>query len=360
VLQSRVRDHRPQLLDELLYRDRQLLDGWDKLASICLTADWPYFARHRASMRYHHGRPEDPALQLGHSLIERIRQEGPLSSIDHAHQQMTQGGWGRPTRLVREAFDILYAMGELGVHHRIGSRRFFDLVQRLIPPEILARPDPHPEDPAYQDWHVLRRVRALGLANPAATDYWLGISGAAGSRLKGPARREALARLCERGDLIAVRIEGVPSRALFMAAADLPTLELVRPARLGRRQAAFIAPLDNLVWDRQLLGWLFDFHYRWEVYTPQPKRKYGYYVLPVLYGDRFVARAEPSFDRKNRVLTVKNWWWEAGVEVGASMRAALQSCLTSFMRYLQAEKLRMGERLRRKPQLDWLRELAGN
>jgi len=87
VLQSGVRDHQPQLLD-----------GWDKLAAIYLTADWPYCARHRARMRYHHGHPENPALQLGHSLIERIRQEGNLSSIDHAHLEKTQGGWPTPAR----------------------------------------------------------------------------------------------------------------------------------------------------------------------------------------------------------------------------------------------------------------------
>jgi uncharacterized protein YcaQ len=355
VLQARVRDHRSQLLQELLYTDRLLVDGWDKLASIYLTSDWPYFARHRTRMRSFHGRPDNPAMQIASSLIERIRREGPLSSIDVAHDQKVLGGWGRPTRLVREAFEVLNAMGDLGVHHRVGTRRFFDLKDRLIPAEVLAQDDPHPEEEAYQAWHVLRRVRTVGLANPRATEYWLGIPG-----LKSQARRKAYARLVERGELIAVQIEGVPGRTFFLASADLPTLEAVRSGHLGRRQAALIAPLDNLVSDRQLLRWLFDFQYTWEVYTPQAKRRYGYYVLPVLYGDRFVARVDPSFDRKSRVLTLNNWWWEPGILVSAPMHAALQACLRDFLGYLQAEGLRLGSGLRRKPQLGWLRELAAS
>jgi len=353
VLQSRVRDHRSQLLQELLYTDRLLLDGWDKLASIYLTSDWPYFARHRARMWEHHGGADNPPMQLASALIERIRREGPLSSIDFAHDQKVQGGWGRPTRLVREAFEILNAMGELAVHHRIGTRRFFDLNDRLIPAEVLARGDPHPEDEAYRAWHVLRRVRTVGLVNPAATEFWLGIPG-----LKSRERRAALAHLVESGELIAVQIEGVPGRTLFLASADLPTLEAVRSGHLGRRQAALIAPLDNLVWDRQLLRWLFDFHYTWEVYTPQAKRRYGYYVLPVLYGDRFVARVDPGFDRKARVLTLNNWWWEPGIQVSRAMQAALQTCLGDFLRYLQADGLQLGSGLKRKPDLGWLQELA--
>jgi hypothetical protein len=353
VLQARVRDHRPQLLQELLYADRLLVDGWDKLASIYLTSDWPYFARHRTRMRTHHGRSDNPPMQLANALIERIRREGPLSSIDVAHDQKVLGGWGRPTRLVREAFEILNAMGELSVHHRVGTRRFFDLNDRLIPAEVLARDDPHPDDEAYRAWHVLRRVRSVGLANPNSAEYWHGIPG-----VKRGEQRAVLARLAERGDLIAVQIEGVPGRTFFLASADLPTLEAVRSGRSGRRQAALIAPLDNLVWDRQMLRWLFDFHYSWEVYTPQAKRRYGYYVLPVLYGDRFVARVDPSFDRKSRVLTLNNWWWEAGIQVSRAMQVALQTCLGDFLRYLQAESLQLGRGLKRKPDLGWLHELA--
>jgi len=153
--------------------------------------------------------------------------------------------------------------------------------------------------------------------------------------LKPPERRAACSRLGERRELVAVSVEGLPGRTLVMAAVDLPTLEVVRSARLGRRQAALIAPLDNLVWDRQLLGWLFDFHYRWEVYTPQPKRKYGYYVPPVLYGDRFIARVDPRFDRSTSLLTINNWWW-GGRGAGGPTAAGRAAVLSGQFRALLA------------------------
>lgn len=349
VLQARVADYRSRHLDELLYSERRLWDGWDKLASIYLTSDWPYFERQRARMRRQHGSPDNPLMRVADHLLERIQGEGALSSIDFSHDEQIEGGWGRPTRLVRQALEILYAMGELGIHHRVGTRRFYDRIERLLPAELLRRPNPNPDDRSYHDWHALRRVRTAGLVNPSATELWLGIT-----RMKAPERRKALDRLVERGELLPVQIEGIPRRTFYLAAQDRPTLEAARAGFSGRRRAAFLAPLDNLTWDRQLLEWLFDFEYRWEVYTPPAKRKYGYYVLPVLYGERFIARVEPSFDRKSSLLTINNWWWEPGVRVSPAMQSALRVCLGRFQAYLKAEELQLGPELHGKPDLEWM------
>jgi hypothetical protein len=103
--------------------------------------------------------------------------------------------------------------------------------------------------------------------------------------------------------------------------------------------ATFIAPLDNLTWDRELLRQVFNFDYCWEIYKPKEKRDYGYYVLPVLYGDRFIARVEPVFDKKVRVLTLAGWWWEKGVRPNAAMRDALRTCVAEFAAYLGADRV---------------------
>ena len=101
--------------------------------------------------------------------------------------------------------------------------------------------------------------------------------------------------------------------------------------------ARFLAPLDNLMWDRQMLQKLFDFEYRWEVYTPAPKRKYGYYVLPVLYNGNFVARFEPEYASKTGKFIVKNWWWEDRVEPDRKMREAIEKEMERFASFLQVE-----------------------
>ena len=101
------------------------------------------------------------------------------------------------------------------------------------------------------------------------------------------------------------------------------------------------------MWDRNLVEMLFDFSYSWEVYLPAAKRRYGYYVLPVLYGDRLVARMDPEFDRASKVFTIKNWWWDDGVNAkDKSMLSALEECLSAFGSYLEAVEIRLGEEIR--------------
>jgi uncharacterized protein YcaQ len=338
VLQARVSDYTSALLAELLYTDRRLVDGWDKQAAIHLAEDWPYFARHREQARRAYGDPTNPPMAIADAVKDALRTRGPLCSADLGHDDTIHWWWGVPTRLGRATLEILYGMGEVGVHHRVNTRRYFDLVERLLPAELLAAPDPNPTDEAYQDWHVARRVGSLGLANPAGAEHWLGIAGTFGTE----ARRAALARLAHLGHVIPVDVAGIAQTPLFIRATDAPLLDAAANAGGVAPAAAFIGPLDNLIWDRGLIRWLFDFDYTWEVYKPAAQRKYGHYVLPVLYGDRFVARVEPIFDRRARVLTIANWWWEVGIAPDDALVAALAECTAAFGRYLGAAEIRLG------------------
>jgi uncharacterized protein YcaQ len=149
-----------------------------------------------------------------------------------------------------------------------------------------------------------------------------------------------------------VAIEGLPRKEFYIRRVDLPALEAAGRGRKTPPGAAFIAPLDNLMWDGDLIQLLFDFFYAWEVYKPASRRKWGYYVLPVLVGDRLVGRFDPAFDKKTRLLTVQNWWWEEAVDKGDDgLLAALQDCVRQFCRYLGADSLRLGARPKRDPVL---------
>ena len=107
-----------------------------------------------------------------------------------------------------------------------------------------------------------------------------------------------------------------------------------------------------------MVQWIFDFEYTWEVYKPARDRKYGYYVLPVIYGDRFVARFDPAFDKKTRQLTITNWWWEDGVESDDKLQSALSACFRDFMHYLDCEQIFMGEKIKKDKTLQWVKELG--
>jgi hypothetical protein len=353
VLQSRVANYRPALLEELLYTDRQLLDGWDKMAAIHLATDWPYFARHRSYIYERQDARFDLPAEITSAVRAAVRERGPLSSIDLKHVDKVEWFWGQPVRAVRASLERLYTKGELGIHHRVGTRRVFDLIERLLPADILAALDPNETHEDYQNWHVLRRVGGLGLAQPSAPEYWGTIWGLA-LGAKSEVRRATLNRLVERGDLVAVAVEDVPKRTFFIRTVDLPTLETVQTTKPPAPQAAIIGALDNFMWDRNLLRRIFDFDYVWEVYKPAAKRNYGYYVLPVIYGDRFVARFDPAFDKKTRELTITNWWWEEGVQPDENLQAALDSCFREFMGYLDASHIQLGEEIARERTLQWV------
>ncbi len=141
---------------------------------------------------------------------------------------------------------------------------------------------------------------------------------------------------------------------LYMRYNDKSYLENILQSDNASKRATIIAPLDNLLWDRRLVKELFDFDYRWEVYKPENERTYGYYVLPVLYGDRFVARFEPGRDKKRDALVIKNWWWEPGVSPSESIYAGLRSCFLRFTAYLGVKRILVSKKLSKKENIEWL------
>jgi len=333
VLQARVADFQPAMLEELLYRDRHLLDGWDKMMSIYPVEDWPFFQRRRAAAleRYNHGKR--PAAAILPEVRAAIKRRGPLSSIDLDFDQTVDWAWA-PTRIARAALESMYYWGELVIHHKVNTRKVYDFAARHIPTELLHAADPNPTEAQFHDWYLLRRVGGIGMVWDKAGDAWLGIPG-----LKSAQRKAAMARLLERGELLEVSVDGI-SVPLVMRAADLPTLETSMKPDPAAPRAAILAPLDNLLWDRRFVEALFDFRYRWEVYKPAAEREFGYYVLPVLYGERFIARFEPGRDKKANALIIQNWWWEPGVEPDAEIQAALRACFERFMGFLGVKAIR--------------------
>ena len=350
VLQSRVKDFRPVLLDEMLYQDRTLVDNWDKMASLSLTEDWPCFSHHRSRMEDIFGVPNEVVMRLAPTILDQIKEAGPQCSLDYSLEEKTDWSWA-PTRVSRASLEGLFKIGKLGVHHRVNNRRYFDLIENLLPADVLETSDPNQTLEQYQHWHLKRRINALGLAHPNAGEHWGGMIG-----LKTPQRRKILHALVEKGELLEVKVEELPGEIFYLTPGDRRLINQAKKEG-SDREAALIAPLDNLLWDRKTINRLFDFNYMWEVYKPVEKREYGYYVLPVLYGDRFIARLDPGFDKKTRVLTINDWWWEEDVIPDQEMIAALKRCLGDFMVYLEAEDIKYTEGLLKKGDLDWLEEV---
>jgi uncharacterized protein YcaQ len=350
VLQSRIADFRPAMLQELLYQDRKLVDGFDKNMSIYSVDDWPYFRRRRNAARRWPDKSPEQVKAILPQVRQAIEERGPISSLDLDFGQAVNWAWA-PTRLARAALESMYFWGELVIHHRVHTRRVYDFASRHIPADILSAPEPNENEEQFHDWYVARRLGSVGLLWKKSGDAWLGMRS-----IKSKERGAAFDRLQQRALLMEVRVEGLDT-PLYLKREAQSLLETILSDGKHRASAAILAPLDNLIWDRRLIHELFDFHYRWEVYKPVSEREYGYYVLPVLYGDRFVARFEPGREKKTGALIVKNWWWETGIRHTKTMHAALSSCFKRFLSYLGTDTVRLDKTLATQKHLKWLTTL---
>ena len=347
VLQSRIDNYKPAMLEELLYEDRRLVDGWDKMMAIYRTGDWPsFYYRQREAARQSARRESSAVKEVMPKVRQSIEERGPLSSIDLEHDRKVDWAWG-PTRLAKVALENLYFLGELIIHHKVHTRRVYDLASRHIPEEILNAPDPHATQKEYHDWHVLRRIGGMGLLWNNHS-VWSGIYGAGSAE-----SLQAINRMIKTGEVKELQVDGV-RKPLYMRSMDLPELEAVMESDDVTERAAIIAPLDNLMWERDLIEAIFGFKYRWEVYKPVAEREYGYYVLPVLYGDRFIARFEPGRDKDSGALIIKNWWWEKDIERLEEMCGALQDCFARFLSYLGTDRIDIDKAMVEREGLEWL------
>ena len=352
VLQSRVDQYQPHMLEELLYKDRQLLDGWDKMMSIYSVEDWPYFSRFREAQKNHFGHEKRPANEVMDEVRELIRKEGPLSSIDLKFDRKVDWAWG-PTRISRAALESMYFWGELIVHHKVNTRRFYDFADRHLPQELLQTPDPHQTLEEYREWHIQRRTGSVGLVSSRTSDFWRDIL-----NTKAVERNQTLQNLVNKGLLLKVKIDELPSQEFYMRSSELEELDKTKEMEISKPKISIIAALDNLTWERRMLADIFDFDYIWEVYKPVEQRKYGYYVLPVLYGDRFIARFEAKFERKRSELVFKNWWWEDNLNTSdPALQTEILSGFRHFMNYLNAESFILDEACQPGRDMDWLQGL---
>jgi uncharacterized protein YcaQ len=314
TLQSRVKGFKKKTLEDLLYRDRLLVDYSDKELSIWPSEDWPYFSSYR-ERSIEHGRRFAGIPELEEQAVAWIRKHGPVSSDTlpiegtvYWHSSMHWSGhWHKDSLAARSVLEQLYTDGVLLIHHKSGSRKYYDLAEKYLPAGLLSAPNPCPDDMSWLCWRIRRRIGAIGLLWNRRSDAWLGIS------MTTEERNAAFGRMEKEGSITAVQAEGLRF-PLYMLSEDLPLLESVIAGQVDLKpRLEFLAPLDPMMWDRNLIEALWGYRYSWEIYTPAVKRKYGYYVLPVLCGDRLIGRIEPKADRKTKTLTVQNVWLEPGV-----------------------------------------------
>jgi uncharacterized protein YcaQ len=331
VLQSRVKGFQKKMLTELLYEERRLFDFFDKNLAIMELTDWPYLERIREGYRQG-GRGKAEVDQIAEEVKAIIKDRGEVSSKDIGFNEKVDWYWNN-TKLSRAALESLYFRGELMIHHKKGTNKYYCLTEEVVPKELLEMPDPYPADIDHYKWRVLRRIAAIGLLWNRPSDAWLGIWD-----FRAQDRVDAFQGLLSEGRILPVRVEDCKD-LFYCLREDEQLIHSLSELTVRKPRTELLAPLDCMLWDRKLIKELFDFDYKWEIYTPEVQRKYGYYVLPVLSGERLIGRVEVISAPKQDALLVKNLWLEKGVKPTKKLAGELERCFTRFMKFHGLKKI---------------------
>lgn len=342
TLQSRVKGFKKTMLQELLYTDRKLVDYADKELSIWPTEDWPYFSSYRNRSR-ELGDTFEGLEELKEQAIRYIKENGsvcsdtlPIEGEIFWHSSMHwSGNWHKKSQAARSVLEQLYTDGELIIHHKNGSRKYYDLAEKYLPVSVLHAENPCKDAEEFLRWRVLRRIGAVGLLWDKNSTAFLGIN------LNAEKRKKILADLSELGQVYPIMVEEMKTPFYYRSEDDSLMREILSNQADLKPRMSFIAPLDPLMWDKALILSLWNYRYSWEIYTPAVKRQYGYYTLPILFGDRFVGRMEAVPDRKEGILRVKGLWWEQGVRQTKRMSTALMQALRSFGKFNNCHDIEM-------------------
>jgi uncharacterized protein len=328
VVFSRLGAFATRKLERLTYEEHELFEYWAHEASLVLTEDLPLH-------RYLMGRWRNPRAkswwelnaQFRAYILERLRTDGPLplrEIEDRSVAPWLSTGWTHQ-RNVSRMLDLMWMRGHVGIAGRTGGRRLWDLMERCLPPDA--------PDTVLPDGEVTRRatmhaLSALGVARaPHIKAHF--------TRGRYPGLPEALEALHARGELVRVAVDGLGDD-WWMRAQDAE-----RRNGEWRGRTALLSPFDNLLCDRARMEQLFGFTHRLEIYTPKAKRRWGYFVLPILHGDRLIGRADLAIDRKRARLVAHAVHREPDAPRGRAVARAIARELERLAKWQGATDLEL-------------------
>ncbi|MGE5590363.1 MAG: winged helix-turn-helix domain-containing protein [Bacillota bacterium] len=330
VLANRLDGYRPASLEALL--DQGLLFEHFLQARCAIPRE--DFAYIRPRMEGLTDRRWEHVAAAAAEIMAYVRENGPASARTFTGTDKVSGYWERDdearTKASSLALEMLWETGQLLITRREGNLRFYDLPERVMPGDLLERFASTSED---ECWRALRHkyYRAYRLFDPGDLRF--------GWRHQRVAERRALAEQdAAAGILAPVLVEGV-RRSYYVLADDVPLLEAAGTWEAGDR-ATLLSPLDNLLWRRERIQDLFDFSYTWEQYIPAAKRQFGPYAMPLLLGDRLVARLDPRFDRSAGALVVNRLALERGVRPSKAVARGVSQAVAHLLAFLGADTVR--------------------
>ncbi|MBI1752913.1 MAG: YcaQ family DNA glycosylase [Acidobacteria bacterium] len=336
TLFSRLDGYRPDQLKRLHEEKQSLFEGFTHDASVIPTAffaHWkPRFLRDRARIQahawwQHHFRDTDGA-QVVRDVKARVEKEGPLKSSDFEHPEKRGPWWGWKPQ--KAALDFLWRSGELMIPRREGFQKVYDLTERVLPDHHAL---PCPSVPDHIAWVCGEAADRLWVFTPKElAEFW--------NSIEAVEAKAWCASAVKVGRLVAVEVEDADGQARpAFAVADWKARldKLPEPPERTR----LLCPFDPILRDRARALRRFAFDYRFEAFVPEPKRQYGYFVLPILEGDRLVGRLDPKLHRDRGLLEIKGLWWEPGIRPAKARKRALDEALQRLAAFVGAEDIQL-------------------
>lgn len=336
ILGARLDDYRADHLERATFKHRGLFEHWTHDASLIPTQwfhHWkPRFvktdARLRKSRWFTHRLGVTPEETLAR-VRARITNEGPLrtSDFERTVDKPATGWWDWTPE--KAALEFLWHTGHLAIHGRDRFQKIYDLTERVFPRHHSLD---SPDEAMHIEWACRSALERLGVATPGElAGFWNAITIAQATTW---CKNESV-----RQSILEVQVESSSKDKPRKAFALLDWRKRVRRAKEAPDRTRLLAPFDPIIRDRKRALRLFDFDYTFEAFVPAAKRKYGYYVLPILEGEKLVGRLDPSHDRDQRSLVVAKVWWEKGIKPTESRKQKLRAALDVLAKQIGADKV---------------------
>lgn len=323
TLWTRLPHYQESQLAQLLEKDRSVFEYWSHAASYLPMSNYRFSLprkREYASGRSHWFGQDKKVKAF---VLDRIKREGPLQSKDFEHKRQGPGNW-YDWKPAKQALEQLFMEGNLMVAKRLGFQKVYDLTERVLPSDTDTR---MPSSREYAEFLIRSSLKSHGIMLPKEMSYL--------RRNIHPDLEKSMKRMLSEGELIELRIEQDPDRTY------LAFPEVLKTTFSESERIQLLSPFDNLIIQRQRVKQLFGFDYMIECYLPESKRKYGYFSLPVLYGNKFVARFDPKADRAQKVFYLKNFHFEKGFKPSDDFNHLFVERVREFAHFNQCDRIQL-------------------